>query len=413
MYYLFRKDVVEKQSQRHLGDVFLSSPLSFWAITFLLATLIIGLICVALFGEYSRKERVSGVLQPNLGLVRITPTQQGYFQNIYVSTGEKVEVGDNLISIKDDRSLAEGGALSDAVIFQIEDEKANLEQQIQTIPKEYRLKRDRLVRRKRELGLEAGRYQEQINIQRRTVELDEQIFRRMKPFANDGSVSLVELSAAENKYLVSKQTLNDLNNRRAKLLAEIGDLEAQIALLPFEQSQAEASIKNRLSELERSRLQTDVSGSSVVRAPIAGTIATIIAKKGQLASPQKSVLAILPEGGELQAELYVPTRAIGFVKEGQTVRLLYDAYPYQKFGYYEGEIIDVSKSVILGTELDLPRPVAEPVFIVTVRLNEQTVTAFGEELALQAGMSLSADLILEDRKIWEWVFQPLLGRIGR
>lgn len=413
MYDLFRKDVVEKQSQRHLGDVFLSSPLSFWAITFLLATLIIGLICVALFGEYSRKERVSGVLQPNLGLVRITPTQQGYFQNIYVSTGEKVEVGDNLISIKDDRSLAEGGALSDAVIFQIEDEKANLEQQIQTIPREYRLKRDRLVRRQRELGLEAGRYQEQINIQRRTVELDEQIFRRMKPFANDGSVSLVELSAAENKYLVSKQTLNDLNNRRAKLLAEIGDLEAQIALLPFEQSQAEASIKNRLSELERSRLQTDVSGSSVVRAPIAGTIATIIAKKGQLASPQKSVLAILPEGGELQAELYVPTRAIGFVKEGQTVRLLYDAYPYQKFGYYEGEIIDVSKSVILGTELDLPRPVAEPVFIVTVRLNEQTVTAFGEELALQAGMSLSADLILEDRKIWEWVFQPLLGRIGR
>lgn len=413
MYDLFRKDVVEKQSQRHLGDVFLSSPLSFWAITFLLATLIIGLICVALFGEYSRKERVSGVLQPNLGLVRITPTQQGYFQNIYVSTGEKVEVGDNLISIKDDRSLAEGGALSDAVIFQIEDEKANLEQQIQTIPREYRLKRDRLVRRQRELGLEAGRYQEQINIQRRTVELDEQIFRRMKPFINDGSVSLVELSAAENKYLVSKQTLNDLNNRRAKLLAEIGDLEAQIALLPFEQSQAEASIKNRLSELERSRLQTDVSGSSVVRAPIAGTIATIIAKKGQLASPQKSVLAILPEGGELQAELYVPTRAIGFVKEGQTVRLLYDAYPYQKFGYYEGEIIDVSKSVILGTELDLPRPVAEPVFIVTVRLNEQTVTAFGEELALQAGMSLSADLILEDRKIWEWVFQPLLGRIGR
>lgn len=413
MYDLFRKDVVEKQSQRHLGDVFLSSPLSFWAITFLLATLIIGLICVALFGEYSRKERVSGVLQPNLGLVRITPTQQGYFQNIYVSTGEKVEVGDNLISIKDDRSLAEGGALSDAVIFQIEDEKANLEQQIQTIPREYRLKRDRLVRRQRELGLEAVRYQEQISIQRRTVELDEQIFRRMKPFANDGSVSLVELSAAENKYLVSKQTLNDLNNRRAKLLAEIGDLEAQIALLPFEQSQAEASIKNRLSELERSRLQTDVSGSSVVRAPIAGTIATIIAKKGQLASPQKSVLAILPEGGELQAELYVPTRAIGFVKEGQTVRLLYDAYPYQKFGYYEGEIIDVSKSVILGTELDLPRPVAEPVFIVTVRLNEQTVTAFDEELALQAGMSLSADLILEDRKIWEWVFQPLLGRIGR
>ena len=49
-------------------------------------------------------------------------------------------------------------------------------------------------------------------------------------------------------------------------------------------------------------------------------------------------MTLTPRGGALRAELYVPSRAIGFVKSGQRVRLLYDAFPYQKFGPAWGEV---------------------------------------------------------------------------
>ena len=100
-----------------------------------------------------------------------------------------------------------------------------------------------------------------------------------------------------------------------------------------------------------------------------------------------------------------------FLKKGQKVRLLYDAFPYQKFGFFNGEIREVSRTVIPGDELENASDIGEAVFLVRVAIEKQSILAAGESIALQSGMSLSADLILEDRKIWEWAFDPLLGAI--
>jgi membrane fusion protein len=55
----------------------------------------------------------------------------------------------------------------------------------------------------------------------------------------------------------------------------------------------------------------------------------------------------------------------------------------------------------------------EPVYRVTVALETQTVTAYGTELPLQAGMVLDADIALDQRRIFEWVFDPLYSITGR
>jgi membrane fusion protein len=47
---------------------------------------------------------------------------------------------------------------------------------------------------------------------------------------------------------------------------------------------------------------------------------------------------IVPNDSVLQAELFVPTRAIGLVQPGHEVRILYEAFPYQQFGTYSGKV---------------------------------------------------------------------------
>ncbi len=137
--------------------------------------------------------------------------------------------------------------------------------------------------------------------------------------------------------------------------------------------------------------------------------ATVTARKGQQASPLKTAVSILPSGGTLQAQLYVPTRAIAFLDEGQTVRLRYDAFPYQKFGIYRGVISEISKTVLSTADLMIAHETTEPFFLVTVDIAEQAIFAYGKDIPLQVGMSLSADIILEERKLWEWMFEPLIG----
>ena len=76
----------------------------------------------------------------------------------------------------------------------------------------------------------------------------------------------------------------------------------------------------------------------IIRAPIAGRVSSLQASVGQPADPQRLLLQIIPAQSPLQAELFIPARAIGFVEVGQPVRILYDAFPYQHFGTYRGRI---------------------------------------------------------------------------
>lgn len=402
---LFRKEVIEKQSSKHLGDVIVGTPLSFWAITFLIASLMAGLVAFAVFGEYARKERVQGVLMPTAGLVDVVATTAGNYEEIYVSIGDQVREGDELYRLKNDVSLSDGEKLSEALLAKMENEKSNLMAQLAQIPMDFSLRKRRLQKQHQEKSGEATRYLDQIATQQRTVALEENLFRKMQSLLADEAASALEVAAAENRFLTATQNLQALENARANILSDISDIKSQISLLPTSQTQAELTVQSQISGIEQRMITNDADTESVVRSPVSGTIAALSARRGQQTYSDRVALTILPEGASLEAELFVPTRAIGFVKPGQRVRLLYDAFPYQKFGFYDGQISEVSKAVVQHPQA------GEAVFVVRVSLEKQHILASGEQVPLQSGMSLAADLILEDRKIWEWVFDPILGAI--
>jgi membrane fusion protein len=53
--------------------------------------------------------------------------------------------------------------------------------------------------------------------------------------------------------------------------------------------------------------------------------------------------------------------------------------------------------------------VKEPVYRVDVRLDAQYIVAGDQKLALRPGMSVNADILQEKRRVWEWVFEPILA----
>jgi membrane fusion protein len=55
----------------------------------------------------------------------------------------------------------------------------------------------------------------------------------------------------------------------------------------------------------------------------------------------------------------------------------------------------------------------EPMFRITVAMDEPQLRAFGATQPLVAGMRMQADVLLERRRLIEWLFEPLLGLSGR
>ncbi|QBQ35601.1 hypothetical protein E1742_05030 [Pseudoduganella plicata] len=121
-----------------------------------------------------------------------------------------------------------------------------------------------------------------------------------------------------------------------------------------------------------------------------------------------------PEGSVLEAELYVPTRAAGFVRPGTDVLLRYDAFPYQKFGQFKGVVREVALAAVLTSELrglggeaQAISNKSEPVYLMRVRLERQSVATSSGELPIKPGMQLSASLIMEHRTLAAWAFGSL------
>ena len=158
-------------------------------------------------------------------------------------------------------------------------------------------------------------------------------------------------------------------------------------------------LAQRLAEVEGARGYT-------LAAPIAGTVTALTARVGQTVTPSSKLMIIVPHGARLEAQLQVPSRAIGFVAPGQTVRLAIDAFPYARFGTVEGRIMHVSTAA-LGQVDAGGRP--ESVYLVTAAIDRPWIEAFGRRHRLTPDMTLTARIVTEKRTLFEWLFEPVLA----
>jgi membrane fusion protein len=132
--------------------------------------------------------------------------------------------------------------------------------------------------------------------------------------------------------------------------------------------------------------------------------------EGASATAGQRLLSILPQGAPLEAELLVPSVSIGFVKTGSNVSLHYQSFPYEKFGVQKGVVTHVSSTALTPdeiTEVMGTKPPDEALYRVSVQILQQTVSAYGHAMPLKAGMLIEANILLDDRRISEWIFEPL------
>lgn len=113
---------------------------------------------------------------------------------------------------------------------------------------------------------------------------------------------------------------------------------------------------------------------------------------------------LVMEATRLQAQLWVPGSAIGFIAPGDRMLLRYRAFPYQKFGQRTGRVVRIARNAT--TPAGRARG-AEPVYRVLVQLDQQSIMARGALRPLRPGMLLDADIPGERRRLYQWVLTPL------
>ena len=218
-----------------------------------------------------------------------------------------------------------------------------------------------------------------------------------------GVLTTIELERREQDWLSAQSQLealqvqaSGLDNRKA---------QAQLNLEAIEPSlqNAMAEFDTRLSNLAQERINIQGQDSYA----LVGRLTSLSITGGSQVTAGKAVATVLTQGGVLEAHLLVPSRAAGFVEKGQDVRLLYAAFPYQRFGSFDGVISNISTSIIAPQDANVPVSVQEPFYQVKVALSDRRITAFGKTYDLQPGMLLDANIILERQSFLSWLLEPL------
>ena len=165
-------------------------------------------------------------------------------------------------------------------------------------------------------------------------------------------------------------------------------------------------------------IENKANNLQIIKANTNGTISSINVEVGQQINPNINLLNIIPDNSTLEAHLYISTEAIGFLKKNQKVNLRLHAYPFQKFGHAQGRVISISETTIRPQELlntvdSSTSQQRDSIYLVKVELKQKGMQAYGEVYPFKAGMTFDADIMQEERKLYEWVLEPLYSIKGK
>lgn len=404
---LFRKEAIEHQKSRLEGEVVIAAPRTDLWLTLLLLLVVASAAALLLTASYARKETVPGFLVSSLGTARILVPERGTVTEVFVQEGDRVAEGAPLLRIRHERQVS-GGESTQAQALEALDRRSR------EIARQIALEDDGLAAQKATTRQRVASLEDQIaQLRRRHDSQNEMVAMAQEDV--DRLATLAEQGVASERTLRERrQILVGYQRDEAELAQDIAMLRGQVDEQLQEEVRSEIATQRGISELQaelfsiderRARIESE--RFTLITAPVAGEIAALYAALGQDIDAGVSPLSILPAGGKLQAELYVPTRAAGFIKQGQEAQLLYDAFPYERFGTFPGTVERITTTVVSPTDAPGPLEITEPVYRVKIRLDDQTIDADGEAIRLQAGMVLRANIILERQPLLTWVVAPI------
>lgn len=411
---LFRQEAIDAQREKFLGEATIARPVPFWVFTALAAGVAILLVSVAVWGQYTRRERVEGYVALDTGAARVQSPDSGRVAELLVKEGDEVVAGQEIAKISFERTTTAGVSAGAEVAQEMERRRAILEKE-QAQWRDLGAQQVEQVRRRvKDLTRELGQFDGEIRLQEVRIRSAREQLARYQGLAGEKKFVSENLVKQKHDEVTDQELkLEALRRQKSQVERDLTAAKMEEPAIELRSRAQQEQVARQISELRQEATQVEARRETVIRAPMNGVVTNVAVNRGQSVAADAPLATILPKGSGLHVELLVPTRAIGFLEKGKEVVLRYEAFPYERFGQYRGVIQDIGRNVWTAGERIGPLSAKEPVYRVDVKLERQAVAALGQEYPLRPGMLVNADLLLEKRTLLEWIFEPVMQLKGR
>ncbi|MEM7217956.1 MAG: HlyD family efflux transporter periplasmic adaptor subunit [Pseudomonadota bacterium] len=403
---LFRLEALRERDRRECA-AFDRSPLaSFWLVV-AICVLLVGSLGVIARLPIARKATVPGRIELQDAGVQLFADGRRTLDALLVDVGDRVQPGTRLAVLASARRAAtqKPGALARSLRAQQRALDATREHEValaQARATAFALEADANLARRRALNVRRTQAAEALRLARAREDRAQALF-------NQGHAPAALREEATLSRLDYESTLTALEEEQQRLAVSERRIDTDIEAAESELARSLARLQFERERLSAEATRVRREEQQILFSPIDGVVSGVLAQVGATLERDRPVLTLLPEAHHYSAKLWVPAGTAGAVTEGQPVRLLIDAFPHQRFGSIFGRISHVNRSPLPVPAEQLAWNATGPAYEVAITMDTKHRLA----VALKPGMTLRADISLEQRSLFELLFESLLSAIDR
>jgi hemolysin D len=386
----------------------------------------------------------SGKTLPAANVKLIQPIEIGAVRAIHVRNGQHVSKGQILIELdptvagaesaqasrgllsaeiakaRNDALLAHlmgGGAIFRAPPGTPPEIAQTQAQLIRSAVAEYEAERASLVQSRAERSAELAAAAAEVAKLRQTLPLVEQQLSARRELAGRGHFSKLKLLEYEQLKVEHLRNIDIQESAAAKSRAAIANIDAQLSRL--REAFAKAAATDRATAEDESSLRGEELRKTArrrlyqqIRSPVDGIVQQLaVHTVGGVVQPAQPLMVIVPDGSEVEVEAQVLNKDIGFVREGQAVRVKLEAYPFTDYGLVEGRVETISRDAVQQEAAAAGgdgKPVAGGlVYTARIRLSRSWIEARGRRQPIGPGLAVQAEIKTGERRIIQYLLSPI------
>lgn len=402
------------------------------AVSGIIATFVLVALAWSIWGRIDQVAMATGQVVPSTRAQLIQPIENGIVRAIHVRDGQKVKAGDPLIELdpteasasveaaraelnkaRIDLALTEAlltnaplakFALPDGLTGQAENAaRAQLTGEVEKLASAV-------------AGLNADIAEQEATLAtslrqlERTQAITPHIEKRLEGLEDlneQGLVRLPDLTAARQAWIENKSEIDTLGHSaeqaRSRIESRLQKREEIINGARSEQLNRQSDALKRIANFEQ-QLRRDEQRATdrKLRAPSDGTIYGLtVFTVGGVVTTKDVIMRLVPETSQLEAEVLVLNKDIGFVREGQEAVIKLETFPFTRYGYVEGKVKNVSRDAITDEKQG-------PVYKAEITLNADQLLVGNKWVKLLPGMSVQGEIKTGDRSVIDYFLSPLL-----
>ncbi|WP_414148665.1 HlyD family type I secretion periplasmic adaptor subunit [Erwinia sp. BNK-24-b] len=205
-----------------------------------------------------------------------------------------------------------------------------------------------------------------------------------------------QLSIQQASVLQHTAALEEARRRRENVIAQ--NRRAMLDLL----QEARQKVAVQVQELAKARYQENLAS---LTAPVAGTVQQLaVHTVGGVVTPAQALMVIVPANQPVEVEAMLENKDVGFVHVGQAVTVKVETFTFTRYGTLAGEVLNVSEDAIEDEKRGL-------VYSSRIRLKSDQIKINGRQVALSPGMSVTAEIKTDRRRVIDYVLSPLQQHI--